>query len=59
MEIDDVARRIDWVHAGMRRAPGREPLLAVCDLDDPEDPMHVAAMNRITSIINAVKGGWP
>lgn len=57
--IDTVARRIEELQLCIRRPAGREPLLAVCDLADGEDPMRRSALDRAAELVRAVTAQWP
>lgn len=56
---EDVAARVDKVLAKLPHAPGREPMLAVCDLLNAGDPLQQLAFGRIAALIAEVKADWP
>jgi len=57
--VDDVARHMEKLLSRLGRPPGREPMLAVCDLMDDDDPLQRQAIGRMIELIEQVKADWP
>jgi len=57
--VDTVARRVEELQLCVRRPPGRETMLAVCDLMNPTDPMQRAGLKRVAELLRQVTATWP
>ncbi|MCK6482720.1 MAG: hypothetical protein HUU22_12490 [Phycisphaerae bacterium] len=57
--VETVAGRIERMQPYIRRRQNRSVYLAVCDLSDPEDPIHQDAVAQVLQRIDAAKSDWP
>lgn len=57
--VDQVAERVEKVLSKLPHPAGREPLLAVCDVADEEDPMQQLALGRLAALVAEAKADWP